>query len=204
MRVDRIVLVDPKGENKFTGKGILRISDESLEIDFTGRGRGWPPRRRTNVVTEKDYWKLSGVINDHLRFFCDLINPAGAYQSLNRIVTFTRTLHSIELVIRRPDPAKSRKARNARYRRLGVTIPPRHRPSDKDRAFSFEATLVDCELPGANAGSETVRKNDFLAAESSNWDSDTFLGEITGGRYALIRAENRRDLEIAFVFRTGF
>ena len=197
LRVDRIVLVDANNENKFTGKGLLRISATTFEIDFTGRGKGWPPQRSTNVVTEKDYWTMSGVIEDQLHFSCNLVNPDGAYRSANGLVTFTRTLHSVELVTKHPDPAKSRRkgmrnidASGWQFRHgIGPVLPIMH--------FGSRQLLSSASCPGANAGSQTFVLNDFFPDRKSGVSkTDTFLGEISGGQYALIRAKNRLDLEM--------
>src|ERR1700682_604528 len=95
LRVDNVVV--NAGGVKLHGRGVLRIGPEELEIDLTLSGRQAPPEAR-QIITRKDAWRLSGLIDNHLRFRCDNVSPGGKGRWRNGIVTITRTLHSIELV----------------------------------------------------------------------------------------------------------
>jgi hypothetical protein len=193
LRVDDVVV--NAGSVKLRGRGILQVEQEKpLRIDLTLSGRNAPPSH-SRVTTKKDFWSLSGIINGHLRFQCDNVSPGGNWRSANGIVTITRTLPSIELVTERFDSPNRIKRVKASAKRMGLK--PFDDPNEysPDRSFSFEATLVNCDLPATNAWSETKWTNDFLR-ERLTTSADTFIGEMATTRYAFIREENKRDLDI--------
>ncbi|HKP45356.1 MAG TPA: hypothetical protein VJT50_02050 [Pyrinomonadaceae bacterium] len=149
--------------------------------------------------TKKDAWTLSGVIDDDLHFRCENVSPGGNLRASNGLVTITRTLHSLELVTERFDSPKAKRKRKAFEKRIGLKPASE---GDADESFSFEATLVDCELPAVNAGTKTTWVNDFLGEWWSS-SANSFVGELPNARYALIQAENKRDLEIYLRSKEG-
>ena len=195
VRVDNVVV--EAGENKLRGKGILRIQRDRIDIDLTLKGRQVPGHNR--VVTKKDLWRMSGLIDGHLPFRCDTVSPGGNARSLNGIVTLTRRLHPIDLVVERFDSPRVKRRTAALRKQLGFK---RGDDVGADRSFEFEATLVDCELPAANGGTKTTWLNDFLG-ESCSSSLDTFSGELQTARYGLIRADNSHDLDIYFRSKDG-
>lgn len=194
LRVDNVIL--EAGDARLRGRGLLRIERDRLEIDLTLNARGLPEHSR--VITKKDFWRMSGLIANGLAFRCDTVSPGGTMRSENGILSITRRLYPIELVVEPPDSPKAKRRRRAHEKMLGF------KPSTQlpDNSFQFEATIVDCPLPAANGGTETVWNNDFLG-ESSSSSADTFCGELETARYALIRARNGTDLEIHFRSKEG-
>lgn len=201
LRADKVTIADAAGVIRFRGVGVVRIAGASLEIDLTVRGSAPPPARHTNVITQKDYWRLTGVIDDDLRFSSEFITPISTHPGFKGVLKILRTLHIVELVTKAVDPAKTRRNQRKRYRRIGVTV-PRRKPGN-DRSFSFHATFVDHPLPAANAGTEIVKTNDFLPKHRS-WSGDTLIGETSVGRYALIQASNGRDLHVHLKSKPDF
>jgi hypothetical protein len=187
LRVDRVVVI--AGETKLRGQGILRIEPGTLEIDLTLVGRTIPDHSR--VTTKKDAWSMSGVIEGVLPFNCDNVSPGGSNRSQNGILTITRRLHPIELVTASPDSPKSKHRRARLMRQLGF----KPDKGKADRSFEFEATIVDCLLPAANARTTTTKNNEFLG-ESSSVALNTFSGELSRARYALIGDRKNSDLNI--------
>ena len=193
LRVDDVVV--NAGSVKLRGRGILRVEQEKpLRIDLTLSGRNAPPSHR-KVTTKKDFWSLSGMIDSHLRFRCDNVSSGGNWRSANGIVTITRTLPSIELVTERFDSLRRIKRVKPLAKQIGLKPSDDPNEYSPDRSFSFEATLVNCDLPATNAWSETKWTNDFLR-ERMTTSADTFMGEMATTRYAFIRAENKRDLNV--------
>lgn len=195
LRVDNVVL--EAGDARLRGRGLLSIGRDRLEIDLTLSAKGLPAHNR--VITKKDFWRMSGVIADGLPFRCDNVSPGGTMRIANGILSITRRLHPIELVIEPLNSPKAKRRRRVHERLLGL------KPSSKspDNSFQFEATIVECPLPAANGGTKTAWNNDFLG-ESSSSSLDTFCGEVKTARYALIRARNGTDLEIYFRSKEGF
>lgn len=193
-RIDKVAVADTAGTVKFRGTGIFRITSDGITGELALRGKAQPSPKR--VLTEKDYWKLRGVIAGDLPFSSAYITPIGWLGGPKQTCVVTRTLHAIELITTKVDPIRIRSRNRARYRRLNVTPPPRSKPGT-DRSFLFEAIIVDHPLPGANEATEKVRTNPFLP-ESKTISGDTFLGETSHAEYALIRAANDRDLELYF------
>jgi hypothetical protein len=197
LRVDDVII--NAGEAKLSGRGMLIFDRENLEIDLTLSGKNVPAHGR--VITSKDFWRLSGFIAGELPFRCNTVSPGGRMKSSNGIVTITRSLNPIELVVDKRDSSKASRRRSAATRKLGFK-PVRHKLAT-DCPFRFEATIVDCVLPAANGGTTTTWNNDFLG-ESSRQSLDTFSGETTAARYALITASNGNDLNIYFESKQGF
>ncbi len=194
VRVDNVTVT--AGSTKLRGRGLLRIETDKLEIDLTLIGRTLPGH--TRVTTKKDLWRMSGIIGGHVPFRCDYVSPGGNTRSQNGILTITRPLHPIELVTEPPDSPRAKRRRTRLLRQLGL------KPGDDetDRSFEFKATIIDCPLPAVNARTTTTRANDFLG-ESSSVASDTFSGELTRARYALVGDRKGRDLKIYFRSKGG-
>jgi hypothetical protein len=193
LRVDNVIV--NAGPVTLRGRGVLVIQPEKhLRIELTLRGRAAPPTHN-RVITKKDAWSLTGIIDKHLRFHCDNVSPGGIWTAFNGIVTITRTLHTIELVTERFDEAKAINKRKALEKRLGIKQSKDPDEYRTNRSFSFEATLANCDVPAINAGTEAVWTNDFLG-ESSTSSADTFVGEMATARYAFVRARNKCDLDI--------
>jgi hypothetical protein len=187
LRVDRAIVT--AGDAKLRGQGILRIERDKLEIDLTLVGRTIPGHGR--VTTKKDLWSMSGVIDGVLPFRCDNVSPGGGNRSQNGIFTITRRLHPIELVTESPDSPKAKRRRARLRRQLGL----KSREDETDWSFEFEATIVDCPLPAANAQTTKTQVNEFLG-DSSSVALDTFSGELARARYALIGVRRNSDLKI--------
>jgi hypothetical protein len=70
LRVDDVVVTTNEGESH--GKGMLQISRERLELDMTLNVGDTLPEVRCGNYTKRDRWKLTGVLEDELRFRCDV------------------------------------------------------------------------------------------------------------------------------------
>lgn len=199
LRADKISVSDPEGVVRFRGRGLLRITADGLKLELALRGHAAPHSKR--VLTEKDYWSVKGVLAGEGVLVGDLPFSAGyitpiALVGPKREFSATRTLHTLETVTRKVDPVRIRSKQRALRRRLNIDPQPRSKPGS-DRSFYFHAIFVDHPLPGANRATETVTKNDFLG-EGTTSHGNTFIGDTSAAEYALIRADNERDLELHF------
>src|ERR1017187_3507908 len=71
LRVDELVL--NTGQQQFRGKGMLRVSQERIEIDMILDPGQQAPPMRSGVFSKSDYWKMNGIIEDYLPFRCDYV-----------------------------------------------------------------------------------------------------------------------------------
>src|SRR5215813_3296661 len=83
LRVDSIVV--QTGENDFHGKGMLKISEDDIELQMTLNPGEKAPESHSGVFTKKDCWKLSGVIEDQIEFRCDYVWPSGSRSSFQQL-----------------------------------------------------------------------------------------------------------------------
>ncbi|HJT66389.1 MAG TPA: hypothetical protein VJ749_08050 [Pyrinomonadaceae bacterium] len=188
LRVDDVVV--DTGGNQLRGRGLLRIDREEISIDLTladPSTAATMPRKR--ITTKRDWWKLTGVIEDGLPFRCENVSPGGPEASRNGIIIVSRELHAIEL-------AESLAEKEARQKELREKLGwASSDASPDDGSFTYKAILVDFELPAVNGETTTVTRNTYTG-ESQSWAADTFVGETAQTHYALIRADNRSDLEV--------
>lgn len=200
LRVDNVTV--EAGPVKLRGRGILRIAaDEPMRLDLTLTGRH-RPLEHPRVITKRDAWKLSGLIENELPFKCENVSPGGNLRSANGLITITRSLHHLELVTERFDSARAIRRRKSLEKRIGLKLSKDPDDYAVDACFRFEATLVGCELPAWNGGTNTTRDNSFLG-KSESVSSDTFVGELKDSRFALIEAENEIDLNVYLVAKEG-
>ncbi len=81
LRVDNVIV--NAGPITLRGRGVLVIQPEKhLRIELTLRGRAAPPTHN-RVITKKDAWSLTGIIDEHLRFRCDNVSPGGNWSAFN-------------------------------------------------------------------------------------------------------------------------
>jgi hypothetical protein len=192
--VDKVAIRDAQKALRFRGSGLLRVTTDHLEIDLALRGTAPPILKR--VLTEKDYWTLNGVINGELPFSSGFITPIGRLGETHVVFKITRTLHDVDFITKPVNPVRIRAKQRALARRFHFT-PQARSKRGSDRSFLFLATFVDHPLPGANAGTETITKNDFLG-EGKSSHADTFIGDTGAGEYALIKSNDDEDLELRF------
>jgi len=122
LRVDDVVF--NTGSEEFHGKGLIRISRESIDVDLTINKGEKVPEVKTGIYTKRDYWKLTGIIEDQLQFKCDYVGPAG-YSSKSwpsEITKCTFDLHPIDLIPSGWD-AMSRQERNQHLKQLRESTP---------------------------------------------------------------------------------
>jgi len=74
LRVDDIVV--STGEGEWHGKGMLRISRQGIEIDITLNIGQTLPEAHSGIYTKRDCWKVTGILEDELRFWCN-VGPVG-------------------------------------------------------------------------------------------------------------------------------
>jgi hypothetical protein len=92
LRVDNLVL--NTGEQEFHGKGMLKISEGKIKVDFIFNADEKPPALRYGVFTKKDNWKLCGLIEDQLQFKCE-VAPGGSASFGARATTLCTLFESL-------------------------------------------------------------------------------------------------------------
>src|SRR4051812_30773570 len=60
---------------KVRGQGILRITTDSLEVDLEIESRSRMPSDYKELWGEKDFWRLTGIIEGDLRVTSDRVSP---------------------------------------------------------------------------------------------------------------------------------
>lgn len=75
LRVDDIVI--NTGSAEVHGKGMLQITSESFKLHVTldDTDVSKLPKMRTGIYTKRDNWKMTGLIEDQLKFKCDQFHP---------------------------------------------------------------------------------------------------------------------------------
>jgi hypothetical protein len=69
LRVDEVTI--NTGGQELHGKGMLRISRKKIDVEVTVDEGAKLPQIRTGIYTKKDNWKVTGLIEDSLRFKCE-------------------------------------------------------------------------------------------------------------------------------------
>jgi len=179
LRVDDVVF--NTGSEEFHGKGLIRISRESIDVDLTVNKGEKVPEVKTGIYTKRDYWKLTGIIEDRLQFKCDHVSPAGWSSKSwpGEITKCTFDLHPIDLILSGWD-AMSRQERNLHLKQLQESAPiAKENPkqtTEEERTgdFYFYATLFEYPLLASNWGKEVKceTENYEIAFQKENEDSD--------------------------------
>lgn len=200
LRVDKIVL--DIGERKISGKGMLRISREEIELDMILDAEETPPPKRYGVFTKSDYWKLSGLIEDCLPFTCDYVsNGKESFFSGSgvRKVTLTFDLNPIDLVPTGWD-AMTREERahawNEIHRQSGHPEQTSAQSQEEKGSVYFYAQVIDYSIPTQLCkGTNVITVNPYLGERPSG-RLDTLMGEIEGYEFALIKDDNSEDVHV--------
>ncbi|MGD0351587.1 MAG: hypothetical protein ABSB84_14925 [Verrucomicrobiota bacterium] len=179
LRVDDVVF--NTGSEEFHGKGLIRISRESIDVDLTINKGEKVPEVKTGIYTKRDYWKLTGIIEDQLQFKCDYVGPAG-YSSKSwpsEITKCTFDLHPIDLIPSGWD-AMSRQERNQHLKQLRESTPnAKEKPEqtteeEQTGDFYFYATLFEYPLLASSWGKEVKgeTENYEIVFQKEKEDSD--------------------------------
>ncbi|MCX6900282.1 MAG: hypothetical protein NT105_16495 [Verrucomicrobia bacterium] len=216
LRVDEIVL--NVGERELHGKGMLLIAGGKMELAMTISSDEEPPELKAGIYTRKDFWKLRGVIEDHLEFKCDSAGPhpfgwklAGGRKTFSAKLN----LHPIELI---PDAFESMSSgeRAALFHQLPASDAAPE--ADQSHATTsepmvpapagfvkFEALLADYPLflPACESGTKTTVTNPFLG-ETEAANLDTLCGEIEGFDFGLVKDEKTKSLRVVLRSKEGY
>src|ERR1039458_6981152 len=86
LRVDDIVL--NTGQKELHGKGMLRITQQRMELDMRLDAPERLPEARSGIFTSRDTWKLRGIIEYDLEFRCENVGPCESGDLWNTSRTF--------------------------------------------------------------------------------------------------------------------
>jgi hypothetical protein len=159
LRVDDVVF--NTGSEEFHGKGLMRIGRKRIDVELTINKGEIVPELKTGIYTKRDYWKLTGVIEDQLQFQCDYVGPSGWSSKSwpDEITKCTFNLHPIELIPSGWD-AMPRQERNRQMRELQASDlaasgkPEQAKGDERTDDFYFCATLFEFPLLASSWGKE--------------------------------------------------
>jgi hypothetical protein len=195
-RVEKVVI--DAGSSKIRGKGLLIVSSEDFELEMTVAPNA-VPRRDKIVWTERDFWHLTGVIEDDLMFRAEHVSTSGYRESWRigrkpRLVQ-TFSFHTVELF------AVGFDALSAWQRRKLTDRPSKRRPKPRHPSVEFAAVLFRCKPTFLNAGTTTDTRNKFLGKRTS-FSIDSFVDRGRDFDFALIK--DREDLRVHFRSKRAF
>lgn len=210
LRVDGLVL--QAGERELRGKGMLVITQDKLELQMTFDPGEEPPNVGSGVFTNRDCWKVSGVIETHLHFKCDFVSPAGNASWFNGVTKRMFKLHPIQLIPSGWD-ALSRKERSAAWAELqhqaaaaddGKPLEPVSGDAESEQLSSsyFRALLVNYEMFAINREPEPPGAAAF-EGELKNPHERAFTGEVGDFDFALIKEAQNDDLCVLLKSKKG-
>jgi hypothetical protein len=205
LRVDDIVLT--VGQRAIHGKGMMRIEREIIGLDMTLDPGEEPPHSRSGVHTKRDFWRVSGVIEDHLLFRCDYVSPGwpSSYHTPEKTtVTCSLDLKPIELIPSWLDRMSTQERAHWQKHALeheGQAVEAEEQSSKQPSAVpaaepivvAFRAVLMEFPLlpflwTTKNTEAERVPTGQ-AAPKTLSCD-----GEIDGFEFSLLKHENGQDL----------
>lgn len=177
MRVTRLVLL-AEGERAY-GKGILELDNGRMSLTFEPTRNSRFPQPQRDVWKAADCWRLSGVIENDLRFKSRSVTPRGHSDSFDS--GKWRSVHhfdvgEVDLAATGFDAV----AHQQRTKALGTTNTGRGRPR-----VEFLAILPGVEPTLLNAGTKTTARNDFLGRRDGS-KLDTFIDRGRDYDFAII------------------
>ena len=144
---------------------MLRIGREGIDIDITINKEEKVPEVKTGIYTIRDYWKLTGVIEDSLQFKCNYVGPVGdisrswASGMAECITKCTFDLHPIDLVpagwdaMTRAERKECLKKNQINSSNEGAPVTNVVEDETRDNV-SFYATLLEYPLHTSSWGKE--------------------------------------------------
>jgi hypothetical protein len=211
LRVDELVLT--ADQQKCRGKGVLRISDGTMEIDMSLKPGEKPPATRSGVFTAGDLWVLEGVIEDDLPFRSPVAGPSTSSIGQRAVLTFD--IHPIELIptgwdaMSREERAQTRAELIQRH--LAITSStnqaetPIFEPEQKSEdSVYFYAVLFKYPIPTlACEGTQIIERNPFFG-ERQGGRLDTVKGELENFTFAFIKEKAENDLHVHLESKAGY
>lgn len=202
LRADKVVVT--MGKTHFNGSGVLLATMKGLRLDVTLSAKSKTPDEKRSVWNDADFWRLRGVIENHLPFTATHVAPA-KQSSLNGVNSVSLSFHAIELTSKRLN-TKERKALLLRFEKArkaiveaGASEPEATssiRPRRRKIALArFAAVLVNSELLSANTVTHKLHRNSFLG-KTTGWYADTFVEKGRDYDIALIKKDT--DLHVHF------
>ena len=208
LRLDALILTTP--DRSLTGRGMLRIEKDRLHVEMTlGEGVFPPATHGPTVTTASEFWKLAGLIDENLPFFCNF-GPGFATHSSNGFVTLKATVNPIHLgkqIWREwPDVQTNAPEADSEHdvhaeNEDGITgssfdffagvstvdtkslIPAEE---EEDLSFEFHAWIADYELVSTNGGSRKVETTDFHGELMSSAAANLLQGETAFYEFAFL------------------
>ena len=180
-RVTRIVL-EAEGQT-IRGQGLMSVVDDDFRINLEVPQRYKVPDPKREIWKLADAWKLSGLIENDLKFSCESVSPLGNSPSwhFGKKPSFVQYL-SLDKINLAPEgfEALSRRTRDKILQR-----PPKKKAKYPD--VEFHAVLFECAPTFLNAGTNTRVKNDFLGVCGGGGSLDTFIDRGPAFDFALIK-----------------
>jgi hypothetical protein len=195
VRVTKVVL-NAEGR-KVRGNGLIEITPAQLALRLEVNPKTVMPKSQKNIWGPTDFWSLTGMIENDLRFKCDRVSPSGRTDRLEtgKAPRTTQVLHLSHVELETAGWAKLTDAQ----KRKTVGLAPGKRA--RFPSVIFEAVLVGCPRVFVNAGTDTTIKNDFLGKRTS-FSADTFIDRAKDYDFSLIKEGD--DLHVHLRSKQGF
>jgi hypothetical protein len=197
LRADVLVIQTAEGE--FEAHGTMRVYDEKFLLKVTLHGERELPRV-PSPIARKDFWKISGLLEDELRFCALGISHNRQFHS-GRVTVLQATFDLDRLSFVTEESTEAEKSLHAQVELLRNTtsqINSDEPPGDTSAQLHCGyARLVGHKLLWKNGQTKTDIANDFMG-KRGGWTADTFMGKIGMFEYALIKVEG----DVEFHLRT--
>ena len=181
IRVDEVKIITPQRE--LTGRGVLVAQERRFEFTVTLPDGMEPPELRAGIFTKKDFWKMTGVIEDELSFFISALPPISRIENRNGRISVGFHTNAIELSPTGFDELSYEELESL-LRSDEEAAEPSQKPKEqesKDKctcSIEFSGFLRGFELIARNGGTEILEKNDFLG-ERKRSQLDTTFGVLS-------------------------
>ncbi len=204
-RVDEIKISFPNVE--VHGSGVLEVLEHRFRLYVRLPNGAIPPEMPREVVSQKEFGALQGIIDHDLSFEAKNVPPHHQHSGHNGRSTLRYNLDAIELSPVGSDNQTYEEIRRSleRLESSGASqeTTSEAEPSQQQHASSvtFSGLLRGFKLIARNAGTTIVERNDFLGERKSR-RNDTQCGDLSGDwEYGLI--ERGEDVEFHLRSKSG-
>lgn len=183
IRVSEVSLETDTGP--FNGTGTIRVENDGFTLEFYSPSNSQPPPQKFGTFSAREYWKVSGIIEEILPFRCDLVPPGGKRShSRNQIresICTELRLHAIEIPAHGTEALSSKQLAEL-FSRIQATNGTDD-PVGPD-LHEFTASLPNYPQIFRNAITEESKSDPFFGElTSSSWN--LFIDDLSGFTFAL-------------------
>jgi hypothetical protein len=166
-----------------------------------------PPELRTGSYIQKDFWRMTGIIEDELSFFIPSLPPVSRVHSRNGKISLGFHTNAIEMSPLGFDELSYDELEALLYRDEEAEEPVQEvkEPAPKDSnecSIEFSGFFRGLELIARNGGTDTIEKNDFLGERKSSALDTTFGSLSENLEFGLVKRVDGVDFHLRS--KTGY